>query len=210
MENRFNFDFALGKFKEIIKNPDEENWYDAFYNNLPEYKINTLNRVAYFLAQTAHESMDFAALRENMNYSAEGLNKVFPNRFPSVKSALCLHRNPEKIANNIYANRMGNGAEITGDGWKFIGRGLIHVTGRSNYKDCSLFIFGDDRLLEQPQLLEERNNAVLSACWFWEKHKLNSLCDINDIEAMTRKINGGLNGIDDRKIRYSRYVKGLK
>lgn len=211
MENRFKFNFTLEKFKEIIKNPNEDEWYMALRDNLPDYNINTPNRVAYFLAQTAHESMDFVVLRENMNYSAEGLSKTFPKRFPTVKSAMPLHRNPEKIANNVYANRMGNGSESSGDGWKYIGKGILQVTGKSNHKECSLFLYGDERLLDKPSLLEEdRNCAVLSACWFWEKNKLNELCDINDIETMTKRINGGLIGLDDRKLRYMRYIKILR
>lgn len=207
----FDFEFTLDKFKAVIKNPEEDLWYTAIIEVLPNYGITSAKRVNHFLAQICHESLDFTALKENMNYSAEGLNKVFPNRFPTVKSASHLHRNPEKIANSIYANRMGNGDTNSGDGWKYIGRGVIHITGKSNYAECSKYLYGDDRLLKNPDLLsEDKEVCIKSACWFWDKHDLNEYADKNDILTITKKINGGTNGINDRKDRYEKYMKIIK
>jgi putative chitinase len=202
---------SIENFKKIINNPDYKEWYDLLVELLPNYDINNTLRLSHFLAQVSHESGDFLKLKENMNYSAEGLSKTFPKRFPSAKSALHLHRQPEKIANAIYCNRMGNGAENSGDGWKYIGRGLIHITGKSNYIDCSKGIFGDERLVTHPEILsDDKRYALMSACWFWIKSKLNDLADDDDIVNITKKINGGVNGIDDRKKRYEKIKNLLK
>lgn len=211
MMSNFTFDFSLDKFKLILKNPEEDLWYNSLIKILPEFEINTPLRVNHFLSQVCHESCDFIALKENMNYSAEGLNKVFPKRFPTIQSAKHLHRQPEKIANSIYSNRMGNGDEKSGDGWRYIGRGIIHITGRSNYMECSNALFGDNRLIMTPELIcDDKDVCIKTACWFWDKHNLNSYADKDDIISITKKINGGTNGLDDRKSRYVRYSKILK
>ena len=187
--------------------------HDELYSPLlaelmPKYGINTPLRQRHFLAQLLHESGSFRSVRENLNYSAKGLMKTWPNRFRTTnaqgmhvpnETALRLHRNPEAIANNVYANRMMNGDEASGDGWRFIGRGLIQITGRENYTACSRALFGDDRLLTQPEILEQPRYAVESACWFWQRKNINQHADRDDINMVTRVINGGVNGLKDRK-----------
>jgi len=166
---------------------------------MPKYGIDTPLRQRHFLAQLLHESGGFRAVRENLNYSTDGLMATFPRHFASRAEAETFHRQPERIANRVYSNRMGNGDEASGDGWRFIGRGLIQVTGRNNYTATSQALFGDDRLIKVPEILEQPRYAVQSACFFWQSNKLNALADSNDIQAVTRRINGGLNGLDDRQ-----------
>ena len=166
---------------------------------MPKYGIDTPLRQRHFLAQLLHESGGFRAVRENMNYSGEALWRVFPRHFKSQVEALTFARQPERIANRVYANRIGNRDEASGDGWRFIGRGLIQVTGRANYTEVSRALFGDDRLLTNPELLEQPHYAVESACWWWRSRQLNRHADNNDISAVTRVVNGGLNGLNDRK-----------
>ena len=166
---------------------------------MPQYGIDTPLRQRHFLAQLLHESGGFRAVRENMNYSGEGLWRTFPRHFANKAEAMTFARQPERIANRVYANRIGNGNEASGDGWRFIGRGLIQVTGRANYTDVSRALFGDDRLLMNPELLEQPRYAVESACWWWQNRNLNRHADNNDISAVTRVVNGGLNGLQDRK-----------
>ena len=158
--------------------------------------IITRDRVAHFLAQTAHESAGYTVLTENLNYSAQGLRATFPKYFDGA-AAIEYQRLPERIANRVYAGRMGNGPETSGDGWRFRGRGLIQLTGRDNYRDA-----GADlglRLLEHPDDAARPDVAPLIAGWFWSTRQLNKLADVDDIEGITRRINGGLNGLDDRK-----------
>ena len=168
---------------------------------MQKYEINTNLRIAHFLAQVCHESAEFTQLEENLNYSAEGLAKTWPVRFaaydkaPNTK-AVEYARDPEKIANFVYGSRMGNGNESSGDGWKYHGRGLIQLTGKENYYICGKDIRED--LVNRPQLLLEPKLAVHSACWFWNYKALNRLADDDEIEGITRKINGGLNGLKDR------------
>lgn len=183
-----------------LKNSAE--WLEAIDTNLNKYNIKSVEQVAMFLAQTGHESGDFKFLKENLNYSAEGLLKTFPKYFIPQTAADCA-RNPEKIANIVYANRMGNGPKESGDGFKYIGRGLIQITGKSNYALCSKFIFNDERLLTNPSELENINMSVLSAIWFWKSTKLDT---ITDIVVITKRINGGTHGLDDRTIRYGKYL----
>lgn len=159
--------------------------------------IDTPLRICHFLAQMSHESAGFTVLQENLNYSAQGLLRVFPKYFKDgieVKYA----RKPEMIANRVYANRMGNGAEDTGDGFKYRGRGIIQLTGKDNYRVYSQDIFGDSRLLENPDLASDISVAAKIACRFWIKNNLNELADKDDIRTITRKINGGFNGLDHR------------
>jgi len=166
---------------------------------MPKYGIDTPLRQRHFFAQLLHESGGFNFVRENLNYSADGLLKTFPRHFPTRQLAEQYARQPERIANRVYADRMGNGNEASGDGWRHIGRGLIQTTGKNNYTATSQALFGDNRLLTQPHLLEEPRHAVESACYFWKANNLNALADRNDIEGLTRRINGGLNGLDDRR-----------
>lgn len=162
-------------------------------------QINSPLRECAFLAQVGHESAEFHTVVENLNYSAEGLHATWSSRFPTVESAIPYARQPEKIANFVYANKNGNGSEASGDGWKYRGRGLIQITGAANYKD-----FG--RLVE-PSYLETPQGAVESACWFWDKHSLNTSADTKDMLTITKKINGGLNGYDDRMRLYNLALK---
>jgi len=183
----------------------KEEWFDAF-ETLPDFGVNTKLRISHFLAQVSHESNDFKAMKENMNYSSEGLRRVFSKYF-TPEQAIVYARRPEAIANRVYANRMGNGNERSGDGWKYRGGGPLQLTGKNNYRECSIDLFGDEILLEHPQLLHQPLYGMLSALWFWDKNKLNVLADGNNIDALTRRINGGLNGLDDRKLRFGRFYK---
>lgn len=165
-----------------------------------KYQINTVNRAAGFLAQCGHESNGFTVLKENLNYSAEGLNKIFKKYFPTLESAQPYHRQPQKIANKVYGGRMGNGPEASGDGFKFCGRGAIQLTGRDNYTKFaqSIGITVDEAV----QDLETLDGAIESACWFWATNGLNAICDRDDIVTMTKRINGGTIGLEDRKKHY--------
>ena len=160
--------------------------------------IDTPLRICHFLAQMSHESAGFTILQENLNYSAQGLLKIFPRYFKDgleVKYA----RKPEMIANRVYGNRMGNGAEDTGEGFKYRGRGIIQLTGKDNYRVYSQSIFGDNRLLENPDLASDISVAAKIACAFWVRNKLNDLADKDDVVGITRRINGGTIGLDHRK-----------
>ncbi|MPQ67121.1 MULTISPECIES: glycoside hydrolase family 19 protein [unclassified Pseudomonas] len=161
------------------------------------YQIVTTQRVAAFLAQAGHESGQLRSVVENLNYGAQALVATWPSRFtPDLAAQVA--RQPEQIANIVYASRMDNGDASSGDGWNYRGRGLIQITGRSNYRQCSLGLFGDERLLQQPELLEQPQWAAESAAWFWEQQGLNALADADQFNSITRKINGGLNGLEDR------------
>ena len=200
MANGFDFNFTLEKFTSIIgKNPYADHWYKALCEILPDYEINTVPRVAAFLAQTAHESGGYTALHENLNYTAQSLCRVWPSHFNAAIADQYAH-NPEKIANRAYAGRMGNGDEASGDGWNFCGRGLLQVTGRVNYQ-----AFADSvgmNINDVPAFLQTFEGAVQSACWFWENNNLNQYADNGDFVTMTKKINGGTLGLDDRTARY--------
>lgn len=176
-------------------------WINSLNQLLPVYEINTPKRIAAFIAQCAHESGGFRFLSENLNYRAESLMKTFPKYFHTKELATQYARKPEKIANRVYANRMGNGNEKSGDGWKYRGRGLIQLTGKDNYTwfAASLEISTE----EASEYLETFEGAVQSACWFWETNKLNVEADAGDIKKMTRKINGGYIGLDDRIKHYN-------
>lgn len=173
----------------------------------PLLDFSTLNRRAAFIAQCAHESGYFRTLRENLNYSAAGLRSIFGKYFPTEELANQYARNPEKIANRVYANRMGNGPEASGDGWKFRGRGLIQLTGKFNYSACGTAIKKD--LIKNPEYLETIAGALDSAVWFWNDKKLNVHADSGDITRMTRVINGGTHGLEDRLNLYNRALETL-
>lgn len=187
-----------------------EIWVNALNEILPKYKIDTPVRVAAFLAQCGHESLDFTVLVENLNYSASGLHKVFKKYFPTLESAEPYQRKPEMIANLVYAKRMGNGDVKSGDGYKFRGRGAIQLTGKDNYIQFSQFLYKDNRLLDNPDYLLTPEGAILSACWFWTVNNLNAIADKENILELTKRINGGTNGIEDRMIRYKKAISVLK
>jgi putative chitinase len=180
---------------------------------MPVYQINTPIRAGAFLAHLAHESGQFSVVTENLNYRAERLQVVFPKHFPSPAIAQLFAAKPEKIANKVYANRLGNGPEASGDGWRFKGRGLIQLTGRASYGDCSRALTGSKNTFQDaPELLATPQYAVASACWFWTVYKtLNEVADqpdtwvtmyknkrYNKFQWLTIRINGGLNGYEDR------------
>ena len=172
----------------------EGKWFEPLQETFEKYQINTPKRQACFIGQCMHESGGFRALRENLNYSAKALMNTWPSRFPDADTAEKYERQPEKIANKVYSGRMGNTED--GDGAKYIGRGLIQLTGKDNYRAFGEAI-GED-LVSNPQLVEEPRYAALSAGWFWNKRGLNALADAMDIKTMTIRINGGKIGIDDR------------
>ncbi|RNM22496.1 glycoside hydrolase family 19 protein [Dickeya undicola] len=161
-------------------------------------EINTPLRFAHFVAQIAHESNELRARVENLNYSAKGLRSVFGRYFTTDEMAAQCERKPESIANIVYANRLGNGATETGDGWKYRGRGLIQLTGRDNYHICGSAI-GQDLVTNPDFISQNPSVSVAAAIWFWKKNGLNALADQDDINGITRRINGGLNGLADRK-----------
>lgn len=202
----FTFNFTRDHLAEMIPNNRYvDQWHHALSEILPEYEINTPARVAAFVAQCAHESGGFTMLQENLNYRATSLVKTWPRHFPTLDVANQYQRKPEKIANRAYANRMGNGDEASGDGWRYLGRGLIQLTGKQNYS----FFAGS---LEMPvedvsEYLQTFEGAVQSACWFWETNGLNKWADNGDIVTMSKRINGGTIGMKDRIMKYEKCLK---
>ena len=184
----------------IPGNPYIDHWHHALEQALPDYDINTPQRVAAFIAQCAHESGGFKFLKENLNYRAESLTRVWPRLFPNIDIARQYAQQPEKIANRAYGSRMGNGPEESGDGWKYCGRGLIQLTGKSNYQAFADSI--ETPVEDVPEYLSTFEGAVQSACWFWEANKLNQFADNGDILTMTKRINGGTLGLEDRTQHY--------
>jgi putative chitinase len=174
------------------------------------YKLNK-NRAAHFFAQCAHESGNWRATSENLNYGAKGLRGIFGKYFPTDALAKAYERQPAKIANRVYANRMGNGPESSGMGFKFRGRGFLQLTGHDNFKAFADYIDRPD-VMDNPDLVAGEL-AIESALWFFDKNKLWSICDqgINDaaILALTKRINGGTHGLDDRKLKTKKYAAWL-
>ena len=195
----FKFAFEPPMVKELLHgNIEWNNWYNAMCEILPLWEINTIDRVAGFIAQCGHESRNFAILTENLNYSAAALNRIFPKYFVRAgKDAKDYHRQPERIANVIYANRMGNGDETSGDGWKYRGGGILQLTGCNNYTAFSkeMDITVDDSV----NYVRTKKGALDSACWFWDTNNINRYCDEQDILGMSKRINGGTIGYQDRK-----------
>jgi putative chitinase len=180
-------------------------WLEPLNTTFAKYDISTPARQAFFVGQCAHESGNFRILEENLHYSASALMRVWPSRFPNLDVANQYANNPEKIANKVYAGRLGNVED--GDGWKFHGRGVIQLTGRDNYDRCGKALGVD--LINQPQLLVDPHYAALSAGWFWNKAGLNALADSQDYETMTKRINGGVLGLDDRKAKIAKALSVL-
>lgn len=178
----------------------------ALNRAMTRFKIDSRMRAAAFLAQVGHESGQFRALVESLNYSAEALVRTWPSRFTTQSSA-AYSRKPEKIANKVYADRLANGSESSGDGWRYRGRGLIQLTGRSNYRAAADGL--GLPLIDKPELLEQPEYACQSAAWWWAQNGLNELADAGKLEAITRKINGGLHGQADRLALYERALKVL-
>jgi putative chitinase len=196
----------------IPGNPKVDAWYAALMEILPKYGVNTPRRVAHFISQCAHESNNFRSLEENLNYSADALARVFPRYFGAGKrDAAAYARNPEKIANYVYMDefrtaKMGN--VNPGDGWRFRGRGLKQLTGRDNYTRFGKFV---GMTAEQAaEYVATEKGAIESACWFWDTNKLNTIADTDDVVLMTRRINGGNIGLEDRQQRYNRALPLLE
>jgi putative chitinase len=208
----YDFPFTQKQIVALLHNNQQaHDWYFALHENLANYEINNILRVAGFLAQTCHESNNFTVLHENLNYKAESLLKVFPKYFREINDANAYAHQPVRIANRVYGGRMGNDQEGSGDGFKYRGRGILQVTGKNNYRECSMFIYGDERLLETPELIEsDMSDAVKSACWYWTKNSLNQYSDNQDMKELTRRINGGYIGLDDRVLRYNNALEILQ
>ena len=206
----FDFNFTADQVRQLIPRAigGSDSWFESLEEALPQYGITTVNRVAAFIAQCAHESGGFSTLEENLKYKAVTLTKLWPQRFPAG-IAEQYAGNSQKIANKAYGGRMGNGTEETGEGYKFRGRGLLQLTGKDNYKACSQVLFQDSTLIEDPDMLLDPYYATHSACWFWHKNKLNELADAQDIKTMTKKINGGFIGLEDRIKHYNHAVAVL-
>jgi putative chitinase len=198
-------ELTLDQLKQLLpKNPYVSQWHHALSQLLPDYEINTPQRIAAFIAQCAHESGEFTALKENLNYRAVTLRKIFPKYFPTDEIAnqyASLPNKQEAIANKVYANRMGNGDESSGDGYRYCGRGLIQLTGKENYSwfAASLGI----PVEEASEYLQTFEGAAQSACWFWETNNLNQWADKGDILTLTKRINGGTIGLADREKHYN-------
>ena len=213
-----------------VKQATAEKWVDAVAAACQEFGIDTPQRIAGFLSQCAHESGGFTMLQENLNYRAATMATVWPTRFaerePDPKNpgktkakkdakganipnkfALALERKPEMIANVVYSGRMGNGPTESGEGWLYRGRGLKQLTGKDNHRACSAGLGVD--LVANPDLLLEPIYAARSAAWFWSTNKCDAFADAGDIEGLTKRINGGLIGIDDRKKRYASAMSSL-
>jgi putative chitinase len=195
--------FLTRHFAAIMPLGKPEPWLPALSAAMKRFEIRTRARTAAFLAQIAHESGQCRFVEERLSYSAGALMRTWPRRFPTLAIALQYERNPEKLANFVYANRMGNGAPESRDGFRFRGRGLIQMTGRSNYAAVSDALKID--FAGQPDLMLEPRHAAMSAAWFWQTRGLNELADdrsddddSEDFRQITRVINGGLNGLEER------------
>ena len=209
MADGFTFDFTQDKCTAILQNnPYSEHWYEALCKILPDYDINTPERVACFLGQTMVESAGYKALVENLNYRPETLMKTWPSHFPTMDIANQYGHHPEQIANRAYAGRMGNGPEESGDGWKFCGRGLIQLTGRANYQAFADSI--STPIDQLPDFLQTFEGCVQSACWFWEANNLNQYADQGAIDHESRIVNGGTLGLQERRAAYERALQILQ
>lgn len=191
------------KFKKVFPNSVEPDKFCNLLDNLlPAAGIDTKERVNMFLAQCGHESGGFSRFTEGLNYSAKGLRATFPKYFPDDATAIAYERQKEKIANRVYANRMGNGPESSGDGWKYRGLGLIQLTFKDNYAAFSKDT-GIDIVTDPEKYRTDLSVIIKTAIWFWNKNGLNKFADAKDILGATKKINGGTNGLEDRKKHYN-------
>lgn len=197
-----SFELKKEHVAEMLKgNKNVDAWHAAMVKIFPKYGIETPNRIAGFLAQCGHESLNFTVLEENLNYKAETLEKLFSKYFSKAgRNAADYAKQPEKIANVIYASRMGNGDTASGEGYKFRGRGIIQLTGKDNYTNFGKSIGKTpDEVVEYVKTLD---GALESACWYWGTRQINAACDANDITKMTKLVNGGTIGLEDRKKHY--------
>ena len=199
-----SFALTLDQLKQIVpNNPYIEHWHEAFCEILPDYDIDTPQRIAAFLAQCAHESGGFRAIKENLNYRPQTLVTLFKKYFdlPTAERYCAMPNKQEAIASRIYANRMGNGPEESGDGYRYCGRGLIQLTGKDNYTRYAQST--EQTVEEASEHLTTFEGCVQSACWFWEANNLNQYADSGDILTMTKRINGGTIGLEDRIKHYN-------
>lgn len=201
---------TANQFKKLFpacKDPD--GWVAAMNEVFPKYQINTPRRIAAFIAQCGHESGGWKTFSENLNYSAKALNAVFPKYFVRAgRDANAYARQPEKIANIVYANRMENGDTNSGDGWRYRGRGPIQLTGKANYRAFSADM-GVDAVNDPDQVSENKKIALMSAIWYWNKNNLNQYADTGDIKTLTKRINGGYIGLEDRIHHWEAALKEL-
>lgn len=189
------------------KRANLEKFVEGLNETFEHFEINTPERMAMFIAQTAHESGNFSATQENLNYSAKGLTGTFKKYFATEAIAAPYARKPEMIANRVYGGRMGNGVESSGDGYRFRGRGVIQLTGKDNYTACGRALELD--LLADPDSVAQNPVAVLSAGWFWNTRRLNDWADKGDVVTVTKRINGGTIGLADRKKHYEHILEVL-
>lgn len=216
MNTGFKFQFTQNQLEEFLnQKSDSDQWYQALCEFLPVYDVSTDVRVAAFLAQTHHESAGYQHLSENLNYRWQSLMRVWPRHFPNEQVAKAYAHDPERIANRAYANRMGNGDEASGDGWRYRGQGLIQLTGRNNQS-----MFAQDAgmpLSEMSDYLGTYSGAVHSACWFWHVNRLNRWVDDNDFDGLSDAINigrktekhGDAHGFQDRLNQFHRAMQIL-
>lgn len=191
------------KFKKVFPTcKDPEVFCNLLDNLLPAAGIDSKERVNMFLAQCGHESGGFSRFTEGLNYSAKGLRATFPKYFPDEATAIKYERQKEKIANRVYANRMGNSTESSGDGWKYRGFGLIQLTFKDNFSAFSKDT-GIDLVTDPEQYRTDMSVIIKTAIWFWNKNNLNKFADAKDILGATKKINGGINGLEDRTKHYN-------
>ena len=201
---------TLDQLQQIVpKNPYIEHWHKAFCEILPDYDINAPKRIAAFLAQCAHESGGFTAIKENLNYRPQTLVTLFKKYFDldTATHYCALPNKQEAIANRIYASRMGNGDEASGDGYRYCGRGLIQLTGKDNYTRYAQST--EQTVEEASEHLTTFEGCVQSAAWFWEANNLNQYADSGDILTMTKRINGGTIGLADRVKNYNQACQVL-
>jgi putative chitinase len=188
---------------------DVDEWVFAINELLPAYGFTRGPRLWMFLAQCGHESAGFTIMQENLNYSKAGLLKIFRKYFDE-ETATRYARKPQMIANRVYANRMGNGPESSGDGWKYRGKGPIQITGSNNTKAFLQWFYADEWESIDPDCMLEPRVGIAAACWFWIVNKLNPICDTENVQRVTRIINGGTHGLDDRINRYNTIKQLLK
>lgn len=198
----------LSQIMPKAKAQDLDKYLAAINEGLIKYSINTPLRIAHFVAQVAHESGSFKYSSENLNYGAKGLRSTFGKYFQTEELSEEYARQKEKIANRVYGNRMGNGDENSGDGWRFRGRGLIQLTGKENYRKFAKDI-GIDIDKQPDKVASDPKVAVLAAAWFWDSRKLNNYADKDDVLTITKRINGGTHGLDDRKAYLERAKKAF-
>ena len=195
------------QLKQILPNIKNAGvWVGLLNEVLPKYQINTVERVTGFLSQVAVESSEFSVMVENLNYSADGLKKTFAKYFKTV-DANAYARQPEKIANYVYADRLGNGPTSSGDGWNFRGHGLIQLTGRDNVTN-----FAEDigkSVEDTIEYLKTNEGSLESACWFWNSRNINAAADAKDIVRISKLVNGGTHGLEERKRYYAKAMSVL-